>query len=422
MGNSQSNSINGEINKILQETPEASSIKDNSPLNIKFNDNSKPVAKYVSADTDKKKNSPRKNRNMRRMSPKSKGNMRRMSPTSSAHMHQGKLNVSGTHSATSPDGQINIGNMGDSATSSAAVPNGMEHSATSAMTTSPTSSEPIPNGVVVNSATSTDSYKNTLPNASKPSAIIEIDPSIFESSEVSPKLGGYTYYREVSENTDTQLNRDSQIMHKNSKIITLDSNIFETSEDQVEPGVESAQRKSDFNPEQFFKEMQSGGLYEPRNKEHKKGRVEKYLTPDDDDEGFDFAESTEGLDLDENEDTEDLKEKVKHLRMMVSRSKGKKSSKKSSKKSKRTTESSGGASESGSYESGSYGTGSYESGSYGTGSYESGTNESGSYGTGSYESGTNESATPNSVSEYLDTTSSISTSDVRLISMNKMRK
>jgi hypothetical protein len=152
------------------------------------------------------------------------------------------------------------------------------------------------------------------------------------------------------------------------------------------------------------------------------GNIEKYLTPenDDDDEGFDFAASTEGLDVDENEDTEDLKAKVKHLRMMVSRSKGKKSSKsskKSQRSAKRATESSGGASESGSYESESYGSGSYGSGSNESGSYESGSSES-----ASYESGTNESGTQNSVSEYLDTTSSISTSDVRLISMNKMRK
>ena len=68
------------------------------------------------------------------------------------------------------------------------------------------------------------------------------------------------------------------------------------------------------------------------------------------------------------------------LRAMVSRSKGKKgkksskkSSKRSSKKSKRMTEQSGGTPE-------------------------------------------------NSVSNFLDSTSSISTSDVRLISMNKMRK
>ena len=122
--------------------------------------------------------------------------------------------------------------------------------------------------------------------------------------------------------------------------------------------------------------MKKGGAR--GSKEHKKNRIDRMFdSNDDDDNGFDFDEATEGLDIDSREDTEDLKHKVKVLRAMVSRTKankkGKKGSKKGSKKSKRMTESSVGGSD-------------------------------------------------NSVSEYLDSTSSINTSDVRLISMNKMRK
>ena len=411
MGNSQSNSINGEINKILQETPDTTSTKNESPLDIKFNDDSKPVAKYVSAETDDRRSMTRGNRR----------SMRRMSPTSSAHMDLGELNVKCTYSVTSPDGALHVGNMGgpvNSATSSASVPHGVEHSVTSEMTTSPTSSEPLPAGVV-NSATSTDLNKSFQPRKK----LIQIDSSIFESSESSPKVGGYTYASEVSEPNaafepaaSVEPMASKAVYHGGNKVVKLDPSVFQSSEDHVEPSNVAVQKKSDFDPEKFFKEMQSGGLYEPKNKERKMGKIEKYLTPEDDeDEGFDFAASTEGLDLDENEDTEDLKAKVKHLRMMVSRSKGKKSSKsskKSHRKAKRATESSGGASESGSY----------ESGSYESGSNESGSNESGSYETATSEGRSNGSATENSVSEYLDTTSSISTSDVRLISMNKMRK
>ena len=131
--------------------------------------------------------------------------------------------------------------------------------------------------------------------------------------------------------------------------------------------------------------MQSGGdPFMPvvhRGKKPVKTGLDKTFdtTPDyvsdQDEDNFDLE--AEGLeeDSDEEEDTEDVKNKVKVLRAMVARSKGKKSGKTVKGKrrhNKRMTET-GGASE-------------------------------------------------NSVSEYLDTTSSINTSDVKLISMNKHRK
>jgi hypothetical protein len=94
MGNSQSNSINGEINKILQETPDESSVKNASPFDIKFNRDEKPRETYISAETDDRrsiaqltpsKTVQRKQRS-RRMSPE-------LSATSSANMDLGKLNI-----------------------------------------------------------------------------------------------------------------------------------------------------------------------------------------------------------------------------------------------------------------------------------------------------------------------------------------
>jgi len=490
MGNSQSNSINGEINKILQEAPDASSAKNDTPLDLKFNDDVKKPSKYVSAETDDK-------RSVVQLTPSKKvlrknKSVRRMSPTSSAHMDLGELNVKCTYSVTSVDSHVplNLSNMQKrsmSPTSSEAVPRvKVVDSATSRVTTSPTSSESVPAGMISSSATSTDASVKKSPKVysrnsatsseavpkemiersassnnsrtsseavptgtisnsstssdvpkperkksswnlfSKPEPkpeqkIIKLNANIMESSDNEPSIsGGYTYAAEASEIDHSERATHSNYSGGNTNnlnsvnnIITLDSNLFETSENNYEPSNSNIEKKNDFDPEKFFKEMQTGGIYEPRNKEHKKGKIERYLSSnngDEDEEGFDFAESTEGLDVNSNEDTEDLKAKVKHLRMMVARSKGKKSSKsskKSQRKAKRMTESSGGASESISNESE---------------SYESRSNESGSYESGSNESGTNESATQNSVSEYLDTTSSISTSDVRLISMNKMRK
>jgi len=248
---------------------------------------------------------------------------------------------------------------------------------------SPTSSAPVPIGGNYNSQTSTDFQSMDSSNGSN---VVTLPASIFLSSEYEFK-GGYTYAAELS--TVNSEHHPYSGGNNETNIVTLDPAIFETSENQ-----QGGQNPtSEFNPEKFFSEMQLGGLHHPNNKEHKKGQLEKILSPegDDDDEDkdaedkFSFAENTEGLDVDSNEDTEDLKQKVKHLRMMVSRSTGKKSSKKlrksKSRKSKRMTpppeesqesESTGGA--------------------------------------------------DNSISEYVNSTSSISTSDVRLISMNKMRK
>jgi hypothetical protein len=445
MGNSQSNSINGEINKILQETLDESSVKNESPLDLKFTRDEKPKSAYVSAETDDRrsiaqltpsKTAPRKskNKNSRRMSPRSRDsrmarNMQRrsMSPTSSQPVPRGmvehsatskmstsRMSTSPTSSEPVPAGVITNSvtstdsnkygykpSVANSVTSSASVPQGMvEYSATS--NNSATSTDQGPLGPISNSATSSDVPRvSTTPPAKKPAGlglfskldqpnVIRLNSSIMETSESEPlRVGGYTYAAEASEIDYPNKSIDTNYHggNVNNKIITLDRSVFETSENEFDPPTANVEKKNDFDPEKFFKEMQTGGIYEPRNKEYKKSSIEKYLdTNEDDSEGFDFAESTEGLDVNSNEDTEDLKAKVKHLRMMVARSKGKKSSKKSSKKShrkaKRMTESSGGAS----------------------------------------ESGTNESASQNSVSEYLDTTSSISTSDVRLISMNKMRK
>ena len=432
MGNSQSNSINGEINKILQETVEESSVKNESPLDLQFNHDEKPKNTYVSAETDDRRSIPQltpsrtasrknRNKNSRRMSRSS--SKRSVSPTSSQPVPRGmvehsatsNMSTSPTSSEPVPAGMITNSvtstdsnkrgykpSVTNSVTSSASVPQGMvEYSATS--NNSATSSDQVPLGPISNSATSSDvpRVSTTFPtkklynmelssNIDQPN-VIRLHSSIMETSESElPRVGGYTYAAEASEIGYSNKSIDTSYHggNVNNKIITLDKSVFETSENEFDtPPTANVEKKNDFNPEMFFKEMQTGGIYEPRNKEYKKSSIEKYLDSNDDDsEGFDFAESTEGLDVNSNEDTEDLKAKVKHLRMMVARSKGKKSSKKSSKKShrkaKRMTESSGGAS----------------------------------------ESGTNESESQNSVSEYLDTTSSISTSDVRLISMNKMRK
>jgi len=213
------------------------------------------------------------------------------------------------------------------------------------------------------------------------SNIVNLDPSIFATSEREFK-GGYSNVADSSV-TRSELEVNYNGGQDRSSIINLDPSVFETSEAQY-GGQNSVQNNntSEFNPEKFFNDLQVGGLPKPTNKEHKKKHLDKYLSPEEDDDSddedkFNFAETTDGLDVDENEDTEDLKQKVKHLRMMVSRSTGKKSSKKSkSRKAKRVT-----------------------------------TEETDSTG-----------GADNSISEYVNSTSSISTSDVRLISMNKMRK
>jgi len=320
MGNSQSNSINDNVKKIIEESATSSSDSKSSPVKVNTDDRQKN--KFVNTETDAK-------------------------PVKAADV-----------------------------TSSAAVPNNIPLSATSPEAhTDATSSAAVPNNMTL-SATS-DKANNA------PKKITLDIPNITKTPEPSPKVkaNGYSYAAEVSDIksiaapvvSSAPVVPSVQILKGGENLIQLDNNIFQTSE--MSGGENEPKKSTEFNPESFFSSMQDGGMLGERkkNKEYKKSKIERYLSSDNDEEdGFDFGEATEGLDIDENEDTEDIKTKVKVLRAMVSRSKGKKG-KKGSKKVKRVTEQSGGSSE-------------------------------------------------NSVSEYLNSTSSISTSDVRLISMNKMRK
>jgi len=188
-------------------------------------------------------------------------------------------------------------------------------------------------------------------------------------SEASPQIqkGGYTYAGEVNSEPQAGGNSTGQIH--------LDPSLFLSESEQVGG-------TNEFNPEKFFNDMQKGGqdYLSPGSIVHRGKKVNKTgldktfdTSPDtDEDDGFDLEEEGLEQDTDEEEDTEDVKNKVKHLRAMVARSKGRKVVKGKRRHNKRMTET-GGASE-------------------------------------------------NSVSEYLDTTSSINTSDVKLISMNKHRK
>jgi len=327
MGNSQSNSINDNVNQILQESVTSSSDAAKvTPVEIKFKEDARPKNKFVNTETDAKK---------------------------------GPAPQLVTKEAPKTGTEL-------SGTSSAAIPTDVKiNSPTSVESTPKTSPKRSPK---VNMAFPKKKCDNLTMN------VIVLSPEVFKTPESSPKMkGGYSYAAEMSElNNNVSLEGGDKHVPKN--IITLDSNIFATSE--MDGGEQDEKKQStEFNPEQFFNEMQQGG--ERKNKEYKKGKIERYLDPDSDEDesGFDFGEATEGLEIDENEDTEDIKQKVKVLRSMVSRSKAKKGKKgkKGSKKSKRMTSEQSGGSE-------------------------------------------------NSVSEYLNSTSSISTSDVRLISMNKMRQ
>jgi hypothetical protein len=189
------------------------------------------------------------------------------------------------------------------------------------------------------------------------------------SSEAAPKTqnGGYTYAGEVNSEPQAGGNSTGQIY--------LDPSLFLSESEQVGG-------TNEFNPEKFFNDMQKGGqdYLSPGSVVHRGKKVKKTgldktfdTSPDtDEDDGFDLEEEGLEQDTDEEEDTEDVKNKVKHLRAMVARSKGRKAAKTIKGKrrhNKRMTET-GGASE-------------------------------------------------NSVSEYLNTTSSINTSDVKLISMKR---
>jgi hypothetical protein len=377
MGNSQSNSINDQVNQILQESP-ASSPKSNTPVDIKF---SEAPPKFVNPETDAPKvvKSATKSAASTNLPPP----VGLFSPTTTEPKKEAPKSPK---ASDAPKATQSVGLFSNqksetavSATSSATVPKGVELSATSSVSSDMPSKSDAPS--VVFPKRSSKKGKNC---ESATINLIVLSPELFKTPaspasppspkspvlEVAPKKGGYSYQLEASELDNNMEYRGGD---DEKKVVSLDNSLFETSE--LSGGEEDNKKSSDFNPEQFFKDMQTGGVREPRNKQYKKGKIERYLDPEgEEDNGFDFAASTEGLEIDENEDTEDIKQKVKALRAMVSRSKGKKG-KKGSKKAKRATESSsvGGATE-------------------------------------------------NSVSEYLNSTSSISTSDVRLISMNKMRK
>ena len=268
-----------------------------------------------------------------------------------------------TSSAPAPSGPISTSptSAEQSATSAAAVPLGNVFSATSPASPRKTrqSGEISVSGMAFNF---TGNPKDL--NAAVRKVLEEAS-----ESQQRPQKGGYTYAGEV--NSEPQ-------MGGNTGQIYIDPSMFLSESEQVGG-------TNEFNPEKFFNDMQSGGdPFMPvvhRGKKPLKTGLDKTFdtTPDyvsdQDEDNFDLE--AEGLeeDSDEEEDTEDVKNKVKVLRAMVARSKGKKSGKTVKGKrrhNKRMTET-GGASE-------------------------------------------------NSVSEYLDTTSSINTSDVKLISMNKHRK
>jgi len=269
----------------------------------------------------------------------------------------------------------------ESPTSSAPVPSGPVVASPTSAEQSATSAAPVPLGVNVLSATSAASPRKAhrQPGEISVSGMAfnftgnpkDLDAAVRKALEASesnqsPQKGGYTYAGEV--NSEPQ-------MGGNTGQIYVDPSVFLSEAEQLGGA-------NEFNPEKFFNDMQSGGdPFMPvvhRGKKPVKTGLDKTFdtTPDyvSDQEEDNFDLEAEGLeeDSDEEEDTEDVKNKVKVLRAMVARSKGKKAAKTVKGKrrhNKRMTET-GGASE-------------------------------------------------NSVSEYLDTTSSINTSDVKLISMKK---
>ena len=269
----------------------------------------------------------------------------------------------------------------ESPTSSAPAPSGPISTSPTSAEQSATSAAPVPLGVNVLSATSPASPRKAhrQPGEISVSGMAfnftgnpkDLDAAVrkaLEASEshVQPKTGGYTYAGEV--NSEPQ-------MGGNTGQIYIDPSVFLSETEQ-------AGGANEFNPEKFFNDMQSGGdPFMPvvhRGKKPVKTGLDKTFdtTPDyvSDQEEDNFDLEAEGVeeDSDEEEDTEDVKNKVKVLRAMVARSKGKKAAKTVKGKrrhNKRMTET-GGASE-------------------------------------------------NSVSEYLNTTSSINTSDVKLISMKR---
>ena len=371
MGNTNSNSLDNQINKALETSPQNNSSSSPEPPILITNSNSR---KFV---------------NSRESSPAPQPELIMNTGTSSA-----APNLMNSLSATS---------VGRSATSSA-VPNPNNANSATSQNVSETSPG-IPSGAA-RSYSSTSASNDMPPLApayrapvpapvpapvQKGGQVVTLDPSVFLTSEQSMSGGNNSLQQQLDSILDSPILQNGG----NSRVIKLDPAIFESSE-MFGGGND---KSSEFNPEKFFKDMQSGGKkkskktsssrkstssrksrrsessYAPstlRSVSERKNKMESYLSseePEEDEEtSFSFKESTDGLDVDENEDTEDLKQKVKQLRTMVkmSRSPANHESAKSTE-----TPASGGAS---------------------------------------------------SVSEYLNSTSSISTSDVRLISMNKTKR
>jgi hypothetical protein len=286
----------------------------------------------------------------------------------------------------------------ESPTSSAPAPSGPISTSPTSAEQSATSAAPVPLGINVLSATSAApvvatsspskkskihvaafgfNYKGpaddlnsaveaALRASPKPSKDLNkaVQDAMLSDAAPQTQKGGYTYAGEVNSEPQAGGNSTGQIY--------LDPSLFLSESEQVGG-------TNEFNPEKFFNDMQKGGqdYLSPGSVVHRGKKVKKTgldktfdTSPDtDDDDGFDLDEEGLEQDTDEEEDTEDVKNKVKHLRAMVARSKGKKVVKGKRRHNKRMTET-GGASE-------------------------------------------------NSVSEYLDTTSSINTSDVKLISMKR---
>ena len=336
MGNSNS-SLNDKVNEILAETSPAAPTSGVSGVPVVVTE--APKNTFVTGSTE--------------------------SPTSSAPVPSGPV-------ATSPT------SVEQSATSPVPVP------AAGISIMSPTSAAPVVasqskksnvhvsafgfnyNGPASNLNAAVEQALRASPKSSKDLNKAVQDAMLSEASPQTQK-GGYTYAGEVNSEPQAGGNSTGQIH--------LDPSLFLSESEQVGG-------TNEFNPEKFFNDMQKGGqdYLSPGSVVHRGKKVKKTgldktfdTSPDtDEDDGFDLEEEGLEQDTDEEEDTEDVKNKVKHLRAMVARSKGRKVVKGKRRHNKRMTET-GGASE-------------------------------------------------NSVSEYLDTTSSINTSDVKLISMNKHRK
>jgi len=386
MGNSQSNSINDNVKQIIEQTVTSSDSPKGTPVEIKFTENKeKPKTKFVQTETEVQ-------------IPKLvAANNKPELPTPVAKIESATSpgvpqNVLLTPTSDGPPKPIVLKDSGlPLSTSTSPIDETLPKvplSATSPVLSSVASPAAPPVASPKRSPISPRRRRNK--KGCDNITVVVLSPGEFESltkTPETPKKGGYSYAGEVSDIYNGSIETKFEpLIGGQPNLISLDANIFESSE--LSGGEQEEKKSTEFNPEHFFNEMQQGGMLgeRPHNKEHKKNKIERYLSPDrnTEDSNFDFGEATEGLDIDENEDTEDIKHKVMALRAMVSRSKAKKGkkgskkgskkrSKKGSKKAKRMTEQSGGISE-------------------------------------------------NSVSEYLNSTSSISTSDVRLISMNKMRK